>query len=107
MDEPSEGLAPVVVEQLGAALRAVMAEGSLAMILVEQRIDIALDLSDRCLVMERGRVVFVGDSADLRAGNETFAALIGFESSVIPNVSRDRPQTELSPSYDSSRTCRS
>jgi branched-chain amino acid transport system ATP-binding protein len=78
MDEPSEGLAPVVVEQLGAALRAVMAEGSLAMILVEQRIDIALELSDRCLVMERGRVVFEGVSADLRAGNETFATLIGF-----------------------------
>jgi branched-chain amino acid transport system ATP-binding protein len=80
MDEPSEGLAPVVVEQLGSALRAVMAEGSLAMILVEQRIDIALDLSDRCLVMERGRVVFEGVSADLRAGNETFATLIGFAS---------------------------
>jgi len=39
MDEPSEGLAPVVVEQLAAALRAVIADGSLAVLLVEQRVE--------------------------------------------------------------------
>jgi branched-chain amino acid transport system ATP-binding protein len=78
MDEPSEGLAPVVVEQLGAALRAVISDGSSAMVLVEQRLDIALDLSDRCAVMERGRIVFTGKSATLSAGNDEFATLMGF-----------------------------
>jgi branched-chain amino acid transport system ATP-binding protein len=77
MDEPSEGLAPVVVEQLATALRAVIADGSLAVLLVEQRVDIALDFSDRCLVMERGRIVFSGRSDALREGNAEFAALIG------------------------------
>jgi branched-chain amino acid transport system ATP-binding protein len=67
-----------VVEQLGTALRAVTGEGSLAMILVEQRVDIALELSDRCAVMERGRIVFTGTSAALRAGNDEFATLMGF-----------------------------
>jgi branched-chain amino acid transport system ATP-binding protein len=77
MDDPSEGLAPVVVEQLATALRAVIADGSLAVLLVEQRVDIALDFSDRCLVMERGRIVFSGRSDALREGNAEFAALIG------------------------------
>jgi len=77
MDEPSEGLAPVVVEQLGAALAAVTADATLAMLLVEQRIDLALDLSDRCLVMERGRIVFERPSETLRAGDDDFAVLMG------------------------------
>jgi branched-chain amino acid transport system ATP-binding protein len=81
MDEPSEGLAPVVVEQLGAALRAVIGEGSLAVLLVEQRVDIALDLSDRCVVMERGRIVFSERSAACD-GNATFDALIGLAGTV-------------------------
>jgi ABC-type branched-subunit amino acid transport system ATPase component len=86
MDEPSEGLAPVVVEQLGAALRAVIADGSLAVLLVEQRIDIALDFSDRCLVMDRGRIVFSGRSDALREGNDEFAALIGLTDLPAPAI---------------------
>jgi branched-chain amino acid transport system ATP-binding protein len=86
MDEPSEGLAPVVVEQLAAALRAVIADGSLAVLLVEQRVDIALDFSDRCLVMERGRIVFSGRSDALREGNAEFAALIGLSDLPVSPV---------------------
>ncbi|MFM9884406.1 MAG: ABC transporter ATP-binding protein [Burkholderiales bacterium] len=67
MDEPSEGLAPVVVEQLVLALKAVAAEGSLAVLLVEQRIEVALDLASRCLIMDRGRIVHEASSASLRA----------------------------------------
>jgi len=77
MDEPSEGLAPVVVEQLGAALTAVTTDATLALLLVEQRIDLALELSDRCLVMDRGRIVFERPSKTLRAGNDDFAVLMG------------------------------
>jgi branched-chain amino acid transport system ATP-binding protein len=48
MDEPTEGLAPVVVEQLVAALRGVTADSSLAVLLVEQRVDVVLEMSSRC-----------------------------------------------------------
>jgi branched-chain amino acid transport system ATP-binding protein len=77
MDEPSEGLAPVVVEQLVEAMKAVAGGGSLAILLVEQRIDIALDLSTRCVVMDRGRMVYQGASADLAADEQRLSALMG------------------------------
>ena len=64
MDEPTEGLAPVIVEQLVAVLRTVIAEGSFAVLLVEQRIDVVLSLAARCLIMDRGRVDPRGNQRD-------------------------------------------
>lgn len=77
MDEPSEGLAPIVVERLVDALREVVADRSLALLLVEQRADIALDLCERCLVMDRGRVVHEGASTELRDDAARLAGLVG------------------------------
>ena len=57
MDEPSEGLAPVIVEELARAVKRLAAQGDLAMIVVEQNTRLALDLSPRVVVMDRGRVV--------------------------------------------------
>jgi branched-chain amino acid transport system ATP-binding protein len=64
MDEPSEGLAPVVVEQLVAAIRELAAGRTLSVLLVEQRVDIALELASRCIVMDRGRIVHDATSQD-------------------------------------------
>jgi branched-chain amino acid transport system ATP-binding protein len=75
MDEPSEGLAPVVVEQLVEAIRKLVGDGALSVLLVEQRIDIALDLSTRCIVMDRGRIAHQGSSADFRESD--LATLLG------------------------------
>jgi branched-chain amino acid transport system ATP-binding protein len=77
MDEPSEGLAPVVVEHLIAAVRSVAGEGAMSVVLIEQRIDIAVDLAPRCLVMERGRIVFEGRTAELTADRRDLGALLG------------------------------
>ena len=66
MDEPSEGLAPVVVEQLVAAMRDVVGGRMLSVLLVEQRVDIALELASRCIVMDRGRIVHDAASQDYR-----------------------------------------
>jgi branched-chain amino acid transport system ATP-binding protein len=77
MDEPSEGLAPVVVEQLAGAIRSVVADSALAVLLVEQRIDIAIDMSRRCIVMDRGRIVLESPSADLDSGEDNLAGLLG------------------------------
>jgi branched-chain amino acid transport system ATP-binding protein len=77
MDEPSEGLAPVVVEQLVNAIRAIAAGRSMAILLVEQRVDVALDLADRYIIMDRGRVVDVGAADALRRRQEDIPAMMG------------------------------
>jgi branched-chain amino acid transport system ATP-binding protein len=68
-----------VVEQLVAALRGVMADSSLAVLLVEQRVDVVLEMSSRCLIMDRGRVVHEEASALLRQNSDLLAQLIGLE----------------------------
>jgi branched-chain amino acid transport system ATP-binding protein len=77
MDEPFEGLAPLIVEHLVRAIRTIVSAGSLALLLVEQRVDIALDLSHRCIVMDRGRCVFAGASAELASDEQRIAGLMG------------------------------
>ena len=66
IDEPTEGLAPKIVEQVGAFLLALKARG-LSVLLIEQKLTIALEISQRCVVMGHGRVVFEGTPAELKA----------------------------------------
>ncbi len=77
LDEPLEGLAPIIVEELGAAIRRMTSEGSNAFILVEQHADIALSLTETALVIERGRIVHSGPSAALLADQSALDRLIG------------------------------
>ena len=76
MDEPSEGLAPVIVEELARALKR-LAAMSLTLVVVEQNSRLALDLSPRAVVMDRGHIVFDGDSADLQNDPDRLDQLIG------------------------------
>ena len=64
LDEPLEGLAPVIVEELCAAIRRMVEEEGQALILVEQHLEQALELTQRCVVLERGRVVHTADSRE-------------------------------------------
>jgi branched-chain amino acid transport system ATP-binding protein len=68
IDEPTEGLAPMIVEQVGRFLVEIGKRG-ISILLVEQKLAIALDISRRLYVMGHGRIVFEGTPADLR-GNE-------------------------------------
>jgi branched-chain amino acid transport system ATP-binding protein len=77
MDEPFEGLAPIIVEELAAVMARLRADDAIAMVLVEQRTDVALELAERALVMERGRVVFDDTSARLKADADLLHALVG------------------------------
>jgi branched-chain amino acid transport system ATP-binding protein len=77
MDEPSEGLAPVIVEELARAVKRLAAQGNLAMILVEQNTRLALDISPRAVVMDRGRIVYDGASETLRNDPAKLEKLIG------------------------------
>jgi branched-chain amino acid transport system ATP-binding protein len=66
VDEPTEGLSPQMVERVGALLRQI-AERGVAILLVEQKLTIALEISKRLYVMGHGRIVFEGTPGDLRA----------------------------------------
>ncbi|MFY7856329.1 MAG: ABC transporter ATP-binding protein [Rubrivivax sp.] len=66
VDEPTEGLAPQIVAQVAAFLRTLREQG-VAVLLVEQKLALALDVADRCLVMGHGRIVFEGSPEALRA----------------------------------------
>jgi branched-chain amino acid transport system ATP-binding protein len=68
IDEPAEGLAPMIVKQVGEFI-AEMARRGLAIILVEQKLSIALEISQRVYIMGHGRIVFEGLPAELRANS--------------------------------------
>ncbi|HEX4113011.1 MAG TPA: ATP-binding cassette domain-containing protein, partial [Stellaceae bacterium] len=69
LDEPSEGLAPMILEQIVTALKNLKDEG-LAILLVEQNLPTALALGDRHHVLNKGEICYTGSSAELD-GNET------------------------------------
>jgi branched-chain amino acid transport system ATP-binding protein len=77
LDEPLEGLAPIVVEELAAAIRRMTSEGGNAFILVEQHVEVALPLTEHAIVLERGRIVHSGPSAELLADHAALDRLIG------------------------------
>ena len=77
MDEPTEGLAPVIVETLTAVLIKLRGESALSIILVEQNSRVALAFSERTIVMSKGRIVYDGASAALREDPEKLAQLVG------------------------------
>ena len=77
MDEPTEGLAPVMVEALTTVLPRLRGERALSVVLVEQNSRVALAFSARTVVMDKGRIVYDGESAALRADPEHLARLIG------------------------------
>jgi branched-chain amino acid transport system ATP-binding protein len=77
LDEPLEGLAPIVVDELAAAIRRMIKERSNAVMLVEQHVEIALSLMENVIVLERGRIVHRGRSAELLADHAALERLIG------------------------------
>jgi branched-chain amino acid transport system ATP-binding protein len=75
LDEPFEGLAPLIIEELEGVIRAMLDEG-IAVLLVEQHVDAALRLCGQAVVLERGRVVHSGPSAALREDRALIERLI-------------------------------
>jgi branched-chain amino acid transport system ATP-binding protein len=79
MDEPTEGLAPVIVQALAQVLHRLRGAGDLSIVLVEQNSRVALEFSARTVVMDRGRIVFDGESDRLRKDPEFLASLIAVQ----------------------------
>jgi branched-chain amino acid transport system ATP-binding protein len=71
LDEPSEGLAPIVVQQLGEQITKLRKEG-MTILLCEQNARFSLDLSDRLYILEKGEVRYQGNVADFRKDEEAY-----------------------------------
>jgi len=77
VDEPSQGLAPLIVDRIFETLRRIVESGT-SLLLVEQYITRALDLADTAYLMNRGQIVFSGPAKDLSAA-EVFERYLGIE----------------------------
>jgi branched-chain amino acid transport system ATP-binding protein len=77
MDEPLEGLAPVIVDALLAGLDRLKQEDDLALLVVEQHAQLALNLAEDAIVLDRGAIVFSGSSRELIDAPERLNALMG------------------------------
>jgi branched-chain amino acid transport system ATP-binding protein len=77
MDEPLEGLAPVIVDALLAGLNRLKREDDLALLLVEQHARLALEFAEDVLILDRGAVVHAGPSRTLLDAPDRLASLIG------------------------------
>ena len=77
LDEPMEGLAPIIVEELGAAIGELIAGQEMAVILIEQHALLALRLTQQAVILDRGRVVHRAKSELLAQDHSTLSSLLG------------------------------
>ncbi len=80
MDEPTEGLAPVIVDQVAAMLKALSEDGSLSVLLIEQNLGVALDVAHTVAVMVNGRIASVLPAGELAADRELQQRLLGVKT---------------------------
>jgi branched-chain amino acid transport system ATP-binding protein len=84
LDEPFEGLAPVIVEELIEAIKLLLADRRIAIMLVEQHTEIALELTRDAIVLERGAVAHRAASDALRTDTATLERLVGLRVAAAP-----------------------
>ncbi|MDX3805089.1 ABC transporter ATP-binding protein [Bosea thiooxidans] len=77
LDEPLEGLAPVICDMLMEAFTQLAASGAMTVLFVEQRLESALDFAEDVIILERGRIVWSGTSAALRANGDVLERYVG------------------------------
>lgn len=77
LDEPLEGLAPVICEQLMAVFEELAADGGRSVVLVEQHVEAALRFATRAVLMSNGRIVFDGSAADLKTNPDLLHRHVG------------------------------
>jgi branched-chain amino acid transport system ATP-binding protein len=76
LDEPSEGLAPLIVAEVGRTIRR-LKDGGQSIILVEQNHKLALDIADQVVILNTGRCAFVGTTSELRDNDGLIAQHLG------------------------------
>ena len=78
LDEPSFGLAPLVVQEIFAIMRAINRQQNVSMLLVEQNANLAFDLADRAYLLETGRVVLSGSCDELKQDSAVRRSYLGY-----------------------------
>ena len=78
LDEPSFGLAPLIVQEIFRIMRRINAEGGVSMLLVEQNAALALDLADHAYVLETGRIVMAGTAATIKGNEQIRRSYLGY-----------------------------
>jgi branched-chain amino acid transport system ATP-binding protein len=78
LDEPSFGLAPLVVQEIFAIMRRIREEQGVGILLVEQNASLALDFADRAYLLETGRIVVSGPAADIRQDESVRRSYLGY-----------------------------
>jgi branched-chain amino acid transport system ATP-binding protein len=76
LDEPMEGLAPIIVQELTRVIAGLVSDGGMAIVIVEQHARLALSLARQAIVLDRGRIVHRSDSASLLADGATLDRLV-------------------------------
>jgi uncharacterized protein (UPF0261 family)/ABC-type branched-subunit amino acid transport system ATPase component len=97
MDEPTEGLAPVIVEHVAQALRELAADGQIAVLLIEQNLGVAMSVADRIGVMVNGRIAQEMPTAQLAGDRELQERLLGVRSGGHddePEATEPAPETQ-------------
>lgn len=77
LDEPTEGLAPIIVEELLSAIRRIVRDEGLSAIIVEQQAQQILSMTDDAIILDRGQIAYLGKSAQLSEDHETLAKFLG------------------------------
>ncbi|OGA17231.1 MAG: ABC transporter ATP-binding protein [Betaproteobacteria bacterium RIFCSPLOWO2_12_FULL_63_13] len=77
LDEPLEGLAPIVIEELGQSIAHMSGDEGMTLVLVEQHAELALEMTREAVIIERGRIVHRAPAAELRADHDTLDRYIG------------------------------
>jgi len=77
LDEPMEGLAPIIVEELARAITDLVHSQALAVVIVEQHAQLALGLTNEAIILDRGRIVHRAKSVDLSRDQGTLSSLLG------------------------------
>jgi branched-chain amino acid transport system ATP-binding protein len=91
LDEPLEGLAPIIVDELLAALRRIIRDEGMSAILVEQNAKKILGVTDRAIIVERGNVVHAADSATLATDRTALETHLGVTDHGPRRIGRARP----------------
>jgi branched-chain amino acid transport system ATP-binding protein len=99
LDEPLEGLAPIIIEELLTSLRKIIREEGLSAILVEQNAQKILGVTDRAIIVERGSIVYQGESTALKADRVLLETYVGVTDagSVSRKAHRNARRTASAP----------
>jgi len=92
LDEPLEGLAPIIIDELLKALRQIVREEGLSAILVEQNAKKILGITDRVVILERGMVAYSGDSASLKDNQALLDSHLGVAKTELMQKRRGTEQ---------------